>query len=260
MTLFVRSFGAGSDVVLLHGWGFHGAIWDAFAETLVDWGHRVHVVDLPGHGQSPPLGTPMSIDAVAMAVQEVVPVGAVWVGWSLGGMVALARAALVGVRALVMIAASPRFVREPDWPCAMDPALLAEFGDGLNLNWRMTLTRFLAIQARSVAGEDVRRLRTLMFNLPPDPVALAEGLSLLRSADLRVCLRAVHCPTLVLLGERDTLVPIELSAHLLRLRPDWRVHGLSGAGHLPFLTHQAEVLSILAEFLAKIDAVLAGQQ
>ncbi len=43
---------------------------------------------------------------------------ALWLGWSLGGLVAL-RAALdypANVRGLVMIASSPRFVSAPDWP------------------------------------------------------------------------------------------------------------------------------------------------
>ncbi|CAK0758522.1 Pimeloyl-(acyl-carrier protein) methyl ester esterase [Gammaproteobacteria bacterium] len=251
MTLFVRSFGTGPDVVLLHGWGFHGGVWDELAETLAGWGRRVHVVDLPGHGHSPVPVTPLEVDGLAEAVRATVPVGAAWVGWSLGGMVALAAAIRYPdeVSALVLIGASPCFVRGPDWPAAVAPELLSEFGRGLTEDWRATLQRFLALQARAVAGQIVRCLRTSMFALPPNPAALAAGLTVLQETDLRSRLSAVICPTLVLLGERDTLVPAAVAADLARLRPDWRIRCLSGAGHLPFLTHRAEVLSALTEHL-----------
>ncbi len=244
MALFIRTSGTGTDdIVLLHGWGFHGAVWNEVAETLVAQGRRVHQVDLPGHGHSPPANTPMDIDALAEAVQEAVPSRAVWVGWSLGGMVAQAAAAMnpTNLRALVLVATTPRFVRGPDWPAAMDPALLAQFGHGLTTNWRATLSRFLAIQSRAL------RVRATMFHPAPDPGALANGLVILQNTDLRSRLSAIVCPTLVLLGERDTLVPIEVSKHWSRLRPDWRIQCLSGAGHMPFLTHHAEVSSALAE-------------
>jgi pimeloyl-[acyl-carrier protein] methyl ester esterase len=167
-------------------------------------------------------------------------------------MVALAAATAepAAVRALVLVGASPRFVRGPDWPAAVAPALLADFGHDLRTDWHTTLLRFLALQTRAMAGSAVRRLRETMLALPPNPAALAAGLTVLRDTDLRPRLPAVTCPTLVMLGERDTLVPAAVAVDLLRLRPDWRIQYLPGAGHLPFLTHRAEFLSALAEHLS----------
>ncbi|CAK0741872.1 Pimeloyl-(acyl-carrier protein) methyl ester esterase [Gammaproteobacteria bacterium] len=244
MTLFVRSLGIGPDLVLLHGWGFHGGIWDDLLEILLRLGHRVHVVDLPGHGRSNASAASSNIDDWAQAVREVVPSGSAWMGWSLGGMVALAAATLdpTGIRALIMVGASPRFVRGSDWPAALAPELLAEFGRGLKEDWRSTLSRFLALQTRPGTSQIMRRLRTLMLAFPPDPAALTQGLTLLRETDLRPRLSRVTCPTMVLLGARDTLVPVEVSTNLAHLRPDWKICHLAEAGHLPFLTHQAEFL------------------
>ena len=249
MTIFVQSFGVGPDVVVLHGWGFHGGVWEDLADTIAGWGHRLHIVDLPGHGHSPPFGAPQSAEDLAHAIRAVVPAGATWVGWSLGGVIALTAAISypTEVRSLVLMATSPKFVRAPDWPAAIDPDVLAEFSAGLQVDWRATLARFLAIQARASTGQTIRHLRTILFRLPPHPDALANGLRVLQETDLRMRLSAVVCPTLVLLGERDTLVPVEVAVSLAQLRPDWRIHCLAGAGHAPFLTHRAEVLSFLAE-------------
>ena len=46
-----QSFGQGPDLVLLHGWGMNGAVWQQTVESLQPY-FRVHVVDLPGYGHS----------------------------------------------------------------------------------------------------------------------------------------------------------------------------------------------------------------
>jgi pimeloyl-[acyl-carrier protein] methyl ester esterase len=51
MALHVETFGSGPDLVLLHGWGMHGGVWGDFALRLAEH-HRVHAIDLPGHGYS----------------------------------------------------------------------------------------------------------------------------------------------------------------------------------------------------------------
>ncbi|NHZ69836.1 MAG: alpha/beta fold hydrolase, partial [Thermotogales bacterium] len=49
--LHVDVYGAGPDLVLVHGWGMHGGIWSDWAGELSSC-FRVWVVDLPGHGNS----------------------------------------------------------------------------------------------------------------------------------------------------------------------------------------------------------------
>ena len=43
--------GHGPDLVMLHGWGMHSAVWSDWADALASE-FRVHCVDLPGHGNS----------------------------------------------------------------------------------------------------------------------------------------------------------------------------------------------------------------
>src|SRR5262249_56840845 len=74
--------------------------------------HRVLVPDLPGHGRSAPLPEARHVDALAEAVLGIADTeemrGAVWIGHSLGGVVAL-RAAMLrpeAVRGVVLAAAA----------------------------------------------------------------------------------------------------------------------------------------------------------
>ena len=49
--LYWQVSGQGDDIILVHGWGMNGAVWDKVA-SLLALHFRVHVVDLPGYGNS----------------------------------------------------------------------------------------------------------------------------------------------------------------------------------------------------------------
>lgn len=109
MTLHHRVTGSGPTVVLVHGIIHRGHAWDAVVPLLREQ-HRVVVVDLPGHGESPdvPEGVePISYmaDRLAEFVREVTPEGerAHIAGNSLGGFLGLelgARGLVSGVTAI----------------------------------------------------------------------------------------------------------------------------------------------------------------
>ena len=113
--LHVEIKGTGPDLVLLHGWALHGGMWGPWLEQLAAHA-RLHVIDLPGHGRSPPLVGTVDLAGLALAVSTLVPAGAGIVGWSLGGMVALelARQRPADIAALVLIATTPSFVARPE--------------------------------------------------------------------------------------------------------------------------------------------------
>ncbi|MDE2139813.1 MAG: alpha/beta fold hydrolase, partial [Gammaproteobacteria bacterium] len=145
--LHIETLGRGADVFLVHGWALHGGVWDSLVPELArSW--RVTRVDLPGHGRSRALPMPATLSALVSLVVHAAPQSAVWLGWSLGGLVAL-QAALdfpQRVRALILVSSTPRFVTAPDWDCAMAPERLAEFSLALARDYRGTVQRFLALQ------------------------------------------------------------------------------------------------------------------
>ncbi len=252
MSVYVESRGAGPELVLLHGWGLHGGIWGPVAETLATR-FRVTSVDLPGHGRSAPLTVDYTLDAVAAEVAASVTDGATWIGWSLGGRVALAAAGQgKPIDRLVLVGTTPRFIRGDDWPHAMPAAELQQFADALRQDWEGTLQRFLAVQARGSqrAREELRSLRENLFGHgAPQQQALAGGLDILRSADLRALLPTITQPALVLHGSRDTLAPLAAAEYMAKQLPHGRLAVIEGAGHAPFLSHPDQFLAALEAFL-----------
>lgn len=229
--------GQGPDLVLLHGWGLHGGIWSTVLARLAD-AYRVHVVDLPGHGRSP--GGPWDLEVLAEELLDAMPAASTWLGWSLGGLVALAAASRSDRLAhLILVAATPRFVSAPDWPCGIAPEVLAEFATALERDYGSTITRFLSLQAgdgpeqRSI----LRRLRAEATRYgEPDRAALRSGLAALRHTDLRDALAHVGCPATVIQGGHDRLVPSDAATRLARMLPRASAHVLASAGHAPFLS------------------------
>ena len=248
--LHVDVQGDGPDLVLLHGWGMHSGIWSNWARQLCQR-FRVHLVDLPGHGDSPWQGQD-ELDDWATAVREVVPEQAWWLGWSLGGLVSLAAAGTHPgtIRGLTLLAATPRFVATADWKQAVDAQVFNRFAKQLQADVERTLLRFLSLQVKGAehSGETLRSLRSeLRKKQRPDGEALSTGLRLLQQADLRHVLAAPETPLFWMLGERDTLVPADVRHEF----PAIQSSVISGAGHTPFLSHPDQCTGQLTNRLLK---------
>lgn len=250
--LHIEVTGEGAPLVLLHGWAMHGGVFSPLVERLRAQ-RTVYLVDLPGHGLSRDSTLPLAIDPVVDALVDVLP-PAPWLGWSLGGLFALQAAARHPGRvpALVMLCASPRFVRGNDWTHGMSAEIFRDFAKGLRTDYRGTLDRFIALEAfgSDDARGELRALRGEVFARgEPAAHVLADGLGLLETSDLRARLAKLAVPSLWLSGRRDRLVdPRAMQAAAARA-PGATAHTIDHAGHAPFLTHADAVAARLLEFL-----------
>lgn len=251
--LHSETIGQGRDLVLIHGWGLHGGIWQPLIEELQER-YRVTVIDLPGHGRSPLPAGGFNLDRLSQLLLDAAPAQATWIGWSLGGMAGL-KAALshpAHIDKLVMVGAQPQFVQTDDWPHATPANNLAIFSDNLVGHTVQTIKRFLALQVRGCADEKplLRQVREIVDERPqPQTEALRLGLEILRTANLRPQLDALQVPLQLIFGGRDMLVPVACAAAIQALVPTARIDIMKDAGHIPFLSHSGEFLGLLEEFI-----------
>jgi pimeloyl-[acyl-carrier protein] methyl ester esterase len=250
-SLKISTRGQGPDLVLLHGWAMHSGIWGRVVDALaVDF--RVNLVDLPGHGINHHLSLPRDLDAVAKQILSEVPPSA-WIGWSLGGLVALAAAMMrpQSIEKLVMVSATPSFGRQENWQCGVEETTQQSFLEGLDHDFEETVNQF-ALQAFGTKhlDESIARLGNLPFkqNIPTKDT-LKSGIHLLTDNNLLPDLNKCKTPTLFLGGTRDRTINPESFEQAAAIMPNASSVSIVGAGHAPFISHEDEFLHIIQAFL-----------
>ena len=226
------------DLVLVHGWGFGSAVWRPVLDALSPR-FRIRLVDLPGY------------DELTDWPDDIAP-GAVVCGWSLGALTAMRRAVAEPERIarLVLVGATPRFVRAADWPTGQPPALLEGFATGVVAGPAAALRRFAAL----VNQDDVRSraLTRFLFERIGEGIAeaavLRRGLEELRDADLRAMMPRIAQPTLVVHGANDRVTPPAAAAWLAQRLPHARLELFEDAAHAPFLSDPQRFAALLVAF------------
>lgn len=252
--MHVETQGGGAPLVLLHGWGMHGGMWQSLAQRFAQR-FQVHSVDLPGHGYSAMHGAgSLSLDGIVAGLAAQFDGPLTVCGWSLGGQIALNWAKLhpQQVRRLVLVASTPCFVEREDWPSGMAQDTLQNFAVELERDHAATLRRFLALQLRGSENERalLQRLREQLFSRgEPDRAALRGGLKILRDTDLRTALRGIMQPALLIAGERDLITPLAASKYMAQALPRASLASIGGAAHAPFLSHPEIFMGHMVDFL-----------
>ncbi|MCI1899084.1 MAG: pimeloyl-ACP methyl ester esterase BioH [Enterobacter sp.] len=254
--LWWQTVGTGNcHLVLLHGWGLNAEVWHCVQEELASQ-FTLHLVDLPGFGRSHGFGA-MALEEMAQQVLERAPQNAIWLGWSLGGLVAsqIALTHPERVQALVTVASSPCFSAREDWP-GIKPEVLTGFQQQLSDDFKRTVERFLALQTMGTdtARQDARTLKNIVLSLPmPNVEVLNGGLEILKTVDLRQPLATLSVPHLRIYGYLDGLVPRKVVPLLDALWPQSESRVIAKAAHAPFISHPGEFCAALVALSQRFD-------
>lgn len=243
--------GEGPDLVLIHGWAMHSGIWAGLLDELVSE-FRVNLVDLPGHGVNSHLPLSSDPDEVAGLILSALP-PAIWMGWSLGGLVALAASLRQPekVEKAILVGATPCFSRQEDWGYGVSAAQQAAFSKGLDEDFEDTLEQFF-VQCfganRVEEALDLLGYSSLTDTLPAREV-LHSGLELLYGSNLLSGLGSSTVPTLYIGGTRDRTISPETFEQAAARMPAGIARSIRGAGHSPFISHRDSFLDIICKFI-----------
>ncbi|WP_053731643.1 alpha/beta fold hydrolase [Nocardia sp. NRRL S-836] len=229
--LHVERGGNGPLLVLLHGLGATGEVWE---QVVAGWHGSWLVPDLPGHGRSAPLDR-YSFGSLAAAVATVVPREPVAVlGHSLGGVVGLALASgWFGVEVTTAVGVGIK-VRWTDEELAKAAALAAKPA-------KVFATRDEAAErAAKMAGVPLRHgVSEVDGGWAP---ALDMGAFGVGRPDLAGLVMAAQAHVVLAAGENDPMCPRE---HLEELVPEPVV--LTGAGHNVHVESPSALSPLLAQ-------------
>jgi pimeloyl-ACP methyl ester carboxylesterase len=224
----------------------------------------VIALDLPGFGYSPMPAEKISISGYARTIGELCDVldiaAAALVGNSMGGFISaeLAICDPARVDRLVLVSAAGISIENQSYPTgAMHrvEGFLAAY------------TAWVASKSEFVSRRSRLRQATLysVMRHPgrlPAPLAaeqlrgsgkpgFIDALDALMSYPIRDRLSEISCPTLIVWGRRDWLVPVKDADKFERLIPNSRKVVYEGTGHMAMLERPAAFNALVDEFLAE---------
>ena len=253
-------------VVFIHG--LNGS-WQNWLENLPHFaaaGHRVIAFDLPGFGASPMPPDAISIPGYARFVDDLLDelrVGpAVVVGNSMGGFIGaeLAIQYPERVERLVLVSAAGLTVEYQRHERALGALRFASRALMAWGGWVGARSEALARRPRArrlLAGFVVHRPELLAAPLISEQVrgsgkpGFVDALDALTDYPIRDRLGRIGCPTLIVWGENDNLVPVEDADEFASLIPGARRVVWPETGHVPMLERPEAFNALVDAFVAE---------
>lgn len=271
LSLHVRDAGEGPPLLLLHGFTGSAEAWGAPLLHGLAERHRVIAPDLPGHGRSdvlpggPQGALPRLLDALGEALDVLDAPSATWIGYSMGGRIALAAAVLRPGRTerLVLEGGSPGLPteREREERRREDEALAARIlEEGMERFVDAWMAHPLFASQRRLPAprlEEARRRR-----LRSRPKGLAWALRALGTGALPSfweALPRLSRRTLLLVGEEDARYAA-LAREMAGRLPDARVRSVPRAGHAVHFERPDAWLEAVRSFLDARDTTTDARE
>ncbi len=263
LRIVCRDFGSAASsppLLLLHGFSGSSESWTDAVLNRLAVSRRVIAVDLPGHGLSDVPSEPgrFAFAAIVSDLADLLDVldvtTAVWVGYSMGGRLALGAALFAPDRVakLVLESASPGLATEDERiRRRSSDERLADSIESRGIEWFASEWENLPLFAtqKSLSSEARAALqRRRMANRPEALSACLRGLGTGMQPSLWDALEHVTVPTLLIAGEEDRKF-VKTGERMLERLPDATLEIVSGAGHTVHLERPDAWLTAVESFL-----------
>jgi pimeloyl-ACP methyl ester carboxylesterase/DNA-binding CsgD family transcriptional regulator len=171
-------------------------------------------------------------------------------GWSDGGLMALAFAARYPARVsqLVLYGAYARLGRAPDYPAGLDPEQRDAIVRLVRAEWGLGSRLLADLVIPEADAERVSRW-TAYQRVSTSPQAAVDILLANWEADVRELLPRIRVPALVLHRRHDLHIPFALGEFLATTLPRARLEPLEGEHHVPFFGDSDAVIGAIDGFL-----------
>ncbi len=249
---------ARETILLIHGWPLSEKIFEYQKEPLLDRGYRVVTLDLRGFGNSDTPAGGYCYDRMATDIYEVIRhLGLhsfIMAGFSMGGAIALRYMRLFngyGVNKLMLwAAAAPRWIKAPDFPGGLEPEAVESLitlaqTDRAQLARNFSHNQLFASPQSSAIKDWFEDIALSASGYATVKTALA-----LRDEDGRGDLKYVMVPTAIFQGERDDVVPRELTMYQYRNIRGAVLYSFAHSGHGIFYDELAKFNAAMLQFLA----------
>ena len=260
--LYVKDWGSGRPVILMHGWPLSSDSWDEQAMAIADAGYRAIAYDRRGFGRSTHAWMGYDYDTLADDLAAVIAAtgahDATLVGFSMGGgEVARYMSRHAGknvVKAALISSVVPFMLKTNDNPDGTEQQIFDDMAAALGDDRASFFSSFfkdffgVGLLTHPVSDEVLQWARAVSMQASlKATLACAKAFS---STDFRPDLSAFEVPTLIIHGTDDKTVPIDASGRAAAqgIKPS-RLIEYEGEPHGLFATAKERLTEDLLGFL-----------
>jgi non-heme chloroperoxidase len=262
VNLHYQDVGQGPAVVLIHCWPLSHRAWERQVDALIEGGFRCVAYDRRGFGQSDQAAGGYDYDTLAADLHDLLVALDLWdvalVGYSMGGGEVARYLARYGAervsRAVLIATALPCLIKAEDNPEGIEPQAVLDLAALLKQDRLGYLDGFMhyffGLEANPTAASDdlVRYAKTIAWFA--SPLAMRECFMAAVATDFRADIPSIRVPTLLVHGDADVNVPLDLtSRRAAALIPGSRLALIPGAPHGLTFTHSDQLNALLLDFL-----------
>jgi len=259
--LSYKDYGQGRPVVLIHGWPLSKDMWEYQIDDLVNAGLRVIKYDRRGFGKSDKPWNGYDYDTFAHDLKVLMDSldlrDAVLVGYSMGGgevVRYLSRYGSDRVSKIVLVSSvTPYLLKTPGNPNGVDESVFADMIAGIKKDRIDFLNdfgkMFFGVNLLNHPVSDPLLHYYLELASVALPRATMQCVLAFGHTDFRTDVQGISIPTLVIHGDADKIVPIEVSSALVAKTIPGAVYKVyEGAPHGLFYTHREQLNADLVAF------------
>jgi peroxiredoxin len=260
--LFYSDRGTGNPVVLIHGWPLSHRMWDAQINALLDAGYRVIAYDRRGFGQSGHPNGGYEYDTFAADLNDLLSTlnlqHVALAGFSMGGGEVARYIGRYGTEriahAMLLGAVPPFLLKTDNNPDGAPQELFDGMIDGVKKDRIAFFEEFFqnffnwTPGSGSPSDDAVLYAKTVAWSA--SSMAMQQSITAFGTTDFREDLTKFDVPTLIVHGDADRIVPIEISgkkSHAAIAGSRYEV--LRGAPHGFSATHAAKLSELMIDFL-----------
>jgi non-heme chloroperoxidase len=261
--LHYTDHGEGQPVVLIHGWPLSGRSWEAQVPAFIGAGYRVITYDRRGFGQSSQPWHGYEYDTFAADLAALINhldlTDAILIGFSMGGGEVVRYLSTFGADRVskIVLASSvtPYMFKADDNPeGGVDDATIAGMIGGVAGDRMAFFDEFFNLYfsaGKKMKVSPQQKAYALSLAAVASPKGTADCITAFSRTDFRADLAAVSMPTLVIHGDADNIVPIEVSGQrAAEAIPGAVLVVIEDAPHCLLVSHPAEWNAAVLQFLA----------
>ncbi|HVF27196.1 MAG TPA: alpha/beta hydrolase [Pyrinomonadaceae bacterium] len=260
--LYLKDWGRGRPVILMHGWPLSADSWDDQALAIAGAGFRTIAYDRRGFGRS---GQPWDgydydtlADDLAAVVEETGATDAALVGFSMGGGEVARYMSRHGgknvAQAALVASVVPYMLKTKGNPEGVDEKTFAQMTEGMKQDRAHFLAGFfkdfygVGSASQPASDEVIEWSRDVAMQASLK--ATLDCAAAFATTDFRPDLASFSVPTLIIHGTGDKTVPIDATARAAaRAISHARLIEYDGAPHGLLATHKKQVTDDLLAFL-----------